>query len=138
VAAGPAPDALADSADRTPAEPATDGPAGAEIVGFVPAGPAGVPVPIFAAEEHDLATEREAEPPGAPAAANGTAPARRARGLDAPFAPGGQDEATEARRKREGRDLRLLIFMVAALVGIPTVLTFVALIADLLARRGGG
>jgi hypothetical protein len=81
-----------------------------------------------------------AAPAAAPAAADQgaiyTAP-DRPRGLDAYFAPGGEDEATDERRADERRNLRLLFLMVAALVVIPTLLTIAALAQELVTRRGG-
>jgi hypothetical protein len=65
------------------------------------------------------------------------AAADRPRGLNAYFAPGGEDEATDERRADERRNLRLLLLMVAALVLIPTLLTIAALVQELIARRGG-
>lgn len=62
----------------------------------------------------------------------------RARGLDAPFAPGGDDAADDVRRTREGRDLRRLLVFVAALVIIPSVLTVIGFIVQLVAMRSGG
>ncbi len=62
----------------------------------------------------------------------------RARGLDAPFAPGGDDAADNVRRTREGRDLRLLLWFVAALVIIPSVLTIIGFIVQLIGMRSGG
>jgi hypothetical protein len=61
----------------------------------------------------------------------------RPRGLNAYFAPGGEDEATDERRADERRNLRLLLLMVAALVLIPTLLTIVALAQQLIAHRSG-
>jgi len=61
----------------------------------------------------------------------------RPRGLNAYFAPGGEDEATPERRADERRNLRLLLLMVAALVLIPTLLTIVALAQELIAHRSG-
>lgn len=82
----------------------------------------------------------ETMPAAAPAAADPgaiyTAP-DRPRGLDAYFAPGGEDEATDERRADERRNLRLLFLMVAALVLIPTLLTIAALAQELVTRRGG-
>ena len=86
------------------------------------------------------ATPAAAAPAAAPAAADPgaiyTAP-DRPRGLDAYFAPGGEDEATDERRADERRNLRLLFLMVAALVLIPTLLTIAALAQELVTRRGG-
>jgi hypothetical protein len=61
----------------------------------------------------------------------------RPRGLDAQFAPGGDDAATEERRADERRNLGLLLLMVALLVAIPTLLTIVAFVGQLVARHGG-
>ncbi len=93
----------------------------------------------------------EIVPAAAPAAAPAAGPAAsaaaepgaiytapdRPRGLDAYFAPGGEDEATDERRADERRNLRLLFLMVAALVLIPTLLTIAALAQELVTRRGG-
>jgi len=84
-----------------------------------------------------------AEPATLPAAASAADPGAiytapdRPRGLDAYFAPGGEDEATDERRADERRNLRLLFLMVAALVLIPTLLTIAALAQELVTRRGG-
>lgn len=61
----------------------------------------------------------------------------RPRGLNAYFAPGGEDEATDERRSDERRNLRLLLAMVAALVLIPMLLTIAALAQELIAHRSG-
>ena len=63
--------------------------------------------------------------------------ADRPRGLNAYFAPGGEDDATEERRLDERRNLRLLLAMVAALVLIPMALTIAALAQELIAHRSG-
>ncbi len=63
--------------------------------------------------------------------------ADRPRGLNAWFAPGGDDEATEERRLDERRNLRLLLAMVAALVLIPMLLTIAALAQELVTHRSG-
>ena len=63
--------------------------------------------------------------------------ADRPRGLNAYFAPGGEDEATPERRADERRNLRFLLLMVAALVLIPTLLTIIALAQELIAHRSG-
>lgn len=82
----------------------------------------------------------ETVPTAAPTAADPgaifTAP-DRPRGLNAFFAPGGEDDATDERRSDERRNLRLLFLMVAALVVIPTLLTIAALAQELMTRRGG-
>ncbi len=64
-----------------------------------------------------------------------TAP-NRPRGLNAYFAPGGDDAATDDRRADERRNLRLLLLMVAALVLIPTFLTIIALVQELVTHGG--
>jgi ABC-type uncharacterized transport system involved in gliding motility auxiliary subunit len=83
----------------------------------------------------------QAGPETAPAADRATTPVYtavdRPRGLNAYFAPGGEDDATDERRSDERRNLRLLFLMVAALVVIPTLLTIAALAQELIARRGG-
>ncbi len=61
----------------------------------------------------------------------------RPRGLNAEFAPGGEDGATDERRADERRNLRLLFLMVAALVLIPTLLTVAAFAQELISHRGG-
>jgi hypothetical protein len=63
--------------------------------------------------------------------------ADRPRGLNAYFAPGGEDDATEERRLDERRNLRLLLAMVAALVLIPMLLTIAALAQELITHRSG-
>jgi hypothetical protein len=65
-----------------------------------------------------------------------TAP-NRPRGLNAYFAPGGDDEATDERRADERRNLWLLLAMVAALVLIPTFLTLIAFVQELVTHGGG-
>jgi hypothetical protein len=65
------------------------------------------------------------------------AEANRPRGLDAPFAPGGGDDATPERIADERRMTRLLVLMVVLLVAVPTLLTLLALLGQLLAMRGG-
>lgn len=62
----------------------------------------------------------------------------RARGLDAPFAPGGADEAPPERVADERRLTRLLVLLVVLLVGVPTLLTLIAFVGQLAALRGGG
>jgi hypothetical protein len=61
----------------------------------------------------------------------------RPRGLNAYFAPGGDDEATDVRRADEHRNLWLLLLMVAALVLIPTFLTIIAFVSELVTHGGG-
>jgi hypothetical protein len=86
-----------------------------------------------------------AAPRPAAGAANGDADppppwadAARPRGLDAYFAPGGEDDAPPERVADERRMIRLLVLMVALLVGIPTVLTLIAVAGQLVAVRSGG
>lgn len=92
-------------------------------------------------DEH--AAEAPAAEAGVPAEGEGLADTPiytavdRPRGLNAYFAPGGEDEATAERRVDERRNLRLLLLMVAALVLIPTLLTIVALAQELIAHRSG-
>jgi len=73
-----------------------------------------------------------------PAQPHPWADADRPRGLDAPFAPGGEDMAPPARVADERRLTRLLLVMVVLLVGVPTLLTLIAFVGQLLALRGGG
>lgn len=73
-----------------------------------------------------------------PADSHPWAEADRPRGLDAPFAPGGEDLAAPERRADERRLTRLLILFVALLVGIPTVLTLIGFVAQLATLRSGG
>ncbi len=90
------------------------------------------------APTHGNSTRAPAAEAGVPAEipALYTAP-NRPRGLNAEFAPGGEDEATAERRADERRNLRLLLLMVAALVLIPTLLTVAAFAQELVAHRGG-
>ncbi len=90
------------------------------------------------APTHGNSTRAPAAEAGVPAGipALYTAP-NRPRGLNAEFAPGGEDEATDERRADERRNLRLLLLMVAALVLIPTLLTVAAFAQELIAHRGG-
>jgi hypothetical protein len=62
----------------------------------------------------------------------------RPRGLDSYFAPGGEDEAPPERVADERRMIRLLVLMVVLLVGIPTLLTLIAVAGQLLSLHGGG
>jgi hypothetical protein len=64
--------------------------------------------------------------------------ADRPRGLEAYFPPGGEDQASPERVADERRMIRLLVLMVALLVGVPTVLTLLAFAAQVLAMRGAG
>ena len=65
------------------------------------------------------------------------AEADRPRGLDAWFAPGGEDDAPPERIADERRLGRLLVLMLALLIGIPLLLTAIAFIGELAATRGG-
>ena len=76
--------------------------------------------------------------PGAPVDAHPWAAADRPRGLDAHFAPGGEDDATPERVADERRMTRLLVLMVALLIGVPTLLTLLGFVAQLIAVRGAG
>jgi hypothetical protein len=94
-----------------PDPPAADDPApDRPVEGLVPVGPDGVPVPIWAAPD-------------------------RPRGLDAYFAPGGEDDAPQARRDDERRMLRLLVIFVAVLVGLPTILTLIGFLGEALSTH---
>lgn len=60
----------------------------------------------------------------------------RPRGLDAWFAPGGEDDAPPERIADERRLVRLLAVMIALLVGLPLLLTAVAFVIELTTRGG--
>ena len=64
--------------------------------------------------------------------------AARRGGLDAWFPPGGEDDAPPERVADERRMTRLLVLMIILLVGVPTLLTLVAFIGQLVSLRGGG
>ncbi len=74
----------------------------------------------------------------APSEQHPWAEAGRPRGLDAWFAPGGEDDAPPERIADERRMGRLLILMIALLVGVPTLLTLIAFVAQLASLRAGG
>jgi hypothetical protein len=121
-----------------PGEPAAPGNAGAGAIG------AGVTdagaTDAGAADAGATGAERSPAGtlPGTPEpAAHPWAEEDRPRGLDAYFAPGGEDDAPSERVSDERRMLRLLVIFVAVLVGLPTLLTLVALAGQLLAQRGG-
>ena len=96
-----------------------------------------VPTPPDEASGTALDADQSGSPePGAPAAV--FAAADRPRGLDSWFAPGGEDDASPERRADERRMLRLLLLMVVLLVAIPTVLTVIAFVGQLMASQGGG
>jgi len=85
----------------------------------------------------------DADPPIAATTSEAAEPhpwadADRPRGLDAPFAPGGADEAPPERVADERRLTRLLVLLVVLLVGVPTLLTLIGFVAQLAALRGGG
>ena len=61
--------------------------------------------------------------------------AARARGLAAPYLPGGRDPDPEGTRRQERRYILLLVGMVALIVGTSIVLTVVAIMAG---AFGGG
>jgi hypothetical protein len=84
----------------------------------------------------DATQTADAPAPGA-AGTRPWADADRPRGLDAPFAPGGEDEAPPERIADERRLTRLLVLMVVLFVGVPTLLTLIAFVGQLLALRGG-
>ena len=100
---------------RPAGEPEVAGPGADEpdVIAFVPVGSDGAGVPIYASPD-------------------------RPRGLDASFAPGGEDEAPPERVADERRLVRLLVLMVALVVGIPTLLTIIAFVGQLMSLRGGG
>jgi len=107
----------------------------------------GTPAAVRDRAGHHGVVSTEPEHPdadGAPAADHDAArlpsiytAADRPRGLNAYFAPGGEDDATEERRLDERRNLRLLLAMVAALVLIPMLLTIAALAQELITHRSG-
>jgi len=86
------------------------------------------------------ATRDDLAPSGAEPAADSHpwAEADRPRGLDAYFPPGGEDEAPPERVADERRMTRLLVLFVVLLVGVPTVLTLIAFVGQLVSLRGGG
>jgi hypothetical protein len=90
-----------------------------------------------AAPDPTAATPAPAESPAAPAQLPPWADTDRPRGLDAPFAPGGEDAASPERSADERRLTRLLVLTVVLLVGVPTLLTLLAFVGQLLALRGG-
>lgn len=114
--------------------------------------PAPPPPPIAPDRDSDGSTATSAVDvpavvgaPPAPASFDAGAPGShpwsepdRPRGLDAWFAPGGEDAATEERVKDERRLVWLMVVMVALLVGVPTVLTLLAFVGQILALRSGG
>jgi hypothetical protein len=105
--------------------------------------PAGTPPEPEHAALDGAATPPEPEPaasgpdPEAPDDAHPWSEADRPRGLDAWFAPGGEDDAPPERIADERRLVRLLAIMLAALVGIPLLLTAVAFVIELTTGRGG-
>ena len=52
--------------------------------------------------------------------------------------PGGQDEAPPERVADERRMTRLLVLFVALLVGVPTLLTLIGFVAQLVTMRSAG
>jgi hypothetical protein len=102
-----------------------------------PASAAAAPEPP--APEPPAPASAPAAPESGPAAPDDVHPwseADRPRGLDAWFAPGGEDDAPPERIADERRLTRLLAIMVAALVGIPLLLTAVAFVIELASQRG--
>ena len=86
----------------------------------------------------EAATEPPVPPsPGEPGAPHPWSEADRPRGLDAWFAPGGEDDAPPERVADERRLVRLLAVMIALLVGVPLLLTAVAFAIELTSRAGG-
>ena len=103
--------------------------------------PVGTPAAAAAPAPEPAAPAPEPAPPEAAApAADDVHPwseADRPRGLDAWFAPGGEDDAPPERIADERRLTRLLAIMIAALVGIPLLLTAIAFVIELTSGRGG-
>jgi hypothetical protein len=98
-------------------------------------------------QARDDAAPSGAEPAAASPAAAEDAPAAdphpwaeadRPRGLDAVFPPGGEDEAPPERVADERRMTRLLVLMIVLLVGVPTLLTLIGFVAQLVSLRGAG
>ena len=98
-------------------------------------------------QARDDAAPSGAEPAAAPPAAAEDAPAAdphpwaeadRPRGLDAVFPPGGEDEAPPERVADERRMTRLLVLMIVLLVGVPTLLTLIGFVAQLVSLRVAG
>jgi hypothetical protein len=88
--------------------------------------------PQPATPSSEPASSAEPAPPGEPAAeAHPWAEPDRPRGLDAYFAPGGEDDAPPERVADERRLTRLLVLMLVLLVGVPLLLTFVAFVLQL-------
>ena len=86
--------------------------------------------------QHEGEGQPAAEAP-ASAQAHPWADPDRPRGLDAWFAPGGEDDAPPDRIADERRLVRLLAVMIALLVGLPLLLTAIAFVIDLTSQRGG-
>jgi len=84
-----------------------------------------------------MADDHPSDPEEAPAS-HPWADADRPRGLDAPFAPGGEDDALPERVADERRLTRLLVLLVVLLVGVPTLLTLIGFVGQLAALRGDG
>ena len=102
-----------------------------------PTGAAPDPAQVADAPAQGVAATPGDVAPPAPAGPRTRATSDRPRGLDAPFAPGGGDDATPERIADERRMTRLLVLMVVLLVAVPTVLTLIAFVGQLLAMRGG-
>jgi hypothetical protein len=127
--AGTPADPAAPEPERGPAVAAPDVPApGPAVAAPEPAAPEPVaPEPAAEASDADPAALDDVHP---------WSEADRPRGLDAWFAPGGEDDAPPERIADERRLTRLLAIMVAALVGIPLLLTAVAFVIELASQRG--
>ena len=111
--------------------------ADAPVVAPAPAGVPGGPVPALVAvpPASDVATASEQAPqgrgfPGFPAGDAGQLPlSQRPRGLDAAPPPGGRDPDVRTTLARERPYVRLLVGMVAVIVGGSLLLTFLALLS---------
>ena len=82
-------------------------------------------------EQRETTSEPQSADAGAPAEPAVYTGEERPRGLDAMFAPGGEDTASPERVADERKMLRLLLLMIVILVGFPTLLTIIAVIGQL-------
>ncbi len=62
----------------------------------------------------------------------------RPRGLDSYFPAGGEDGATEERRRDDQRMVRYLVIFVALLIGIPALLTILGFVSQFMAGPATG